>query len=215
MARSSRTGGKASAAKTRKARSATGRTPGKTKRSAAPTVVGSKRSRAPGFGDELKEACEQRAVTAEILKVIASSPGDVQPVFKAIVANAARLIGGFSAGVYRFVEDFIHLEALNPAGDEALRATFPRPIGDSGDHFRRAKAGEVVEITDTEDQPRSRLKEVARARGFRSIVYVPLKSSGISIGVIAVSRETVGSFPAHPVAFFCAMWPGSAAGAAL
>jgi GAF domain-containing protein len=123
----------------------------------------------------------------------------VQPVFEAIVANAARLIGGFSAGVYRFVEDFIHLEALNPAGDEALRATFPRPIGDRGDHFRRAKAGEVVEITDTEDQPRSRLKQVARSRGFRSIVYVPLKSSGTSIGVIAVSRQTVGSFPAHQI----------------
>jgi hypothetical protein len=85
---------------------------------------------------ELQEAREQQAAAAEILKVIASSPGDVQPVFDAIVVSAARLIGGFSAGVYRFVDDFVHLAAtttVSPAGDEVVRANFPRPIGD--DHF--------------------------------------------------------------------------------
>jgi PAS domain S-box-containing protein len=198
MARSPKTGGR-SVAKTRKAGSAKGRNPATTKRRIAPTTTRPKRAPVQGLGNELKEAREQQAATAEILKVIASSPSNVQPVFEAIVANAARLIGGFSAGVYRFVDDFIHLAALSPAGDEAVRATFPRPFGDKADHFVRVKAGEVVEITDTEDQPRARLKAVARARGFRSILYVPLKSSGISIGAIAVSRQTAGSFAAHQI----------------
>ena len=149
---------------------------------------------------ELQEAREQQVATAEILKVIASSPGDVQPVFDAIVVSAARLIGGFSAGVYRFVDDFVHLAAtttVSPAGDEVVRANFPRPIGD--DHFKTVFGGEVVEFADTEDQPNARLKKVARVRGFRSIVYVPLKSARTSIGLIAVSRKTPGAFPAHHV----------------
>jgi hypothetical protein len=65
MARPSRTGGKASAAKTRKARSVKGRNPGKTQRRTAPTAIRSKRSPGSGFGRELKEAREQLAAAAD------------------------------------------------------------------------------------------------------------------------------------------------------
>jgi GAF domain-containing protein len=150
--------------------------------------------------NETKEALERQTATADILKVIASSPDNVQPVFEAIVANATRLIGGFSASVYRFVDGLIHLAAItsvSATADEALRASFPRPI--DNDYFRKAQAGELAEVADTEDQPVEKLRDLARARGFRSILYVPLKSSGTSIGVITVSRQTAGPFAAHHV----------------
>ena len=83
--------------------------------------------------NETKQALERQTATAEVLKVIASSPSDVQPVFDAIAASANRLLGGFSTTVIRFVGDALHLVAFtptNPTADEALQAAFPRPIVD-------------------------------------------------------------------------------------
>src|SRR4051794_16842908 len=150
--------------------------------------------------NETREALERQTATAEILKVIASSPSDVQPVFDAIVTSATRLIGGFFAGGDRFFGDTGHLGAfssINPAGDEMLKASFPRPIADIPT-FGRVQAGEVVGIADTEAAA-EQLKALGRARGFRSVLNVPLNSHGTSIGLIVVSRTNPGPFTAHHV----------------
>ena len=82
--------------------------------------------------NETREALERQTATADILKVIASSPSDVQPVFEAIAASANRLIGGFSTAVFRFVDGSqLMLAAFTPTQserDEALKALFPRPL---------------------------------------------------------------------------------------
>src|ERR1700716_4148908 len=81
--------------------------------------------------NETQEALERQTATADILKVIASSPSDVQPVFEAIATSANRLLGGFSTAVFRFVDDVAHLAAFtptNPAADEVLKTSFPLPL---------------------------------------------------------------------------------------
>src|SRR5450432_1820036 len=83
--------------------------------------------------DELRTARERQTATADILKVIASSPSNAQPVFDAIVASANRLLGGFSTAVFRFVDDIAHLKAFtptDPAADEVLKTSFPLPLTD-------------------------------------------------------------------------------------
>jgi hypothetical protein len=59
----------------------------------------------------LSEAREQQAATAEILRVIASSPADVQPVFAAVLKSAARLCDAFDAGMFQVDGDGLRLVA--------------------------------------------------------------------------------------------------------
>jgi GAF domain-containing protein len=150
--------------------------------------------------NETREALERQTATAEILKVIASSPSDVQPVFEAIAVSANRLLGGFSSTVFRFIDGMAHLKAFTPTSpeaDEVLTSSFPVPVSGFAP-VRTMQSGEVVQIPDTE-APSYELKEIARARGYRSMVWVPLMNKGGSIGFIAVTRAQPGSFVEHHI----------------
>jgi GAF domain-containing protein len=151
--------------------------------------------------NETRETLERQTATADILKVIASSPSDVQPVFEAIATSANRLLGGFSTAVFRFVEGVSHLAAFTPtipAADEILKASFPRPVAEF-QPFELAQAGEIGQIVDTETSTELRVRDIARARGFRSMLFAPLMSKGTPIGLISVTRVEPGSFAAHHV----------------
>jgi len=150
--------------------------------------------------NETREALERQTATAEILKVIASSPSDVQPVFDAIAQSAYRLIGGFSTAVARVFGDVLHLVAFSStgeAGNEALKGAFPMPVARS----KAARSGTPVCIGDTEALPDSAasLRELARVRGFRSIVIVPMLREGVATGTISVTRKGPGEFSNHQV----------------
>jgi GAF domain-containing protein len=149
--------------------------------------------------NETQEALERQTATADVLKVIASSPSDVKPVFEAIARRAKSLVGGFSSTVFRFIDGMAHLEAFTPTtpeADEVLRSTFPRPVAEYTP-FRMAQAGEVMPIPDTEAL-KDEIKDIARARGFRSMLFAPLMNKAVSIGFIAVTRiqPLLGSPPA-------------------
>ena len=152
--------------------------------------------------NETREALERQTATAEILKVIASSPSDVQPVFEAIASSANRLIGGYSTAVLRFIGDALHLAAFTPtnaAADEALKATFPRPIAEFPP-FLLVRDGETVQFADTESEDVPGVnRDLARLRGYRSMLFTPLMSGGTQIGLISVTRKEPGTFAAHQI----------------
>jgi GAF domain-containing protein len=152
--------------------------------------------------NETREALERQTATAEVLKVIASSPSDVQPVFGAIASSAKRLLGAFSTTVLRFIGDELHLVAYtptDPAADEALRTSFPRPLAEFPT-FALVRDGATVQFPDTEadDVPLAN-KELGRLRGFRSVLFTPLMSQGTPVGIISVTRAEPGAFIAHHV----------------
>jgi GAF domain-containing protein len=153
--------------------------------------------------NETQEALERQTATADILKVIASSPSDVQPVFEAIAERSNRLVEGLSTAVYSIVGGAMHLMAFTrstPEADATLQASFPRPLSEAvwADQITK---GEIVEITDaiveSADQPF--LQELARSRGFRSFILVPLLRDKTLIGIISVTRAEPGRFADHHV----------------
>jgi GAF domain-containing protein len=149
---------------------------------------------------ETQEALERQTATADILKVIASSPSDVGPVFEAIATRANSLVGGFSATVFRFIDGFAHLMAFTPTTPEAdavLKSTFPSPL-ENFSPFAMARDGEVTQVPDTEALT-DEILQISRARGFRSMVFAPLMNKGASIGLIAVTRLQTGAFSDHHV----------------
>ena len=77
---------------------------------------------------ELTEALEQQTATSAILRVISTSPTDVQPVFETIVRNAVALCGSLFAIVFRFDGELLHFVASQNVGPdyaELLRAKYP------------------------------------------------------------------------------------------
>ncbi len=147
--------------------------------------------------NETQEALERQTATADILKVIAASPSDVQPVFDAIAASANRLIAGFSTTVFRFIDGQMHLKAFtgtSPAGDQMLQSLFPRPLA-GFPIFELVSEGETAQFTDTEaESVPSEMRDLARSRGFRSMLFTPLMSNGASIGMIGLTRPEPGAF---------------------
>jgi signal transduction histidine kinase len=154
---------------------------------------------------QVSEALEQQTATSEILRVISSSPTDVQPVFDAIARSAVRLLGGFSGVVTRVVGDHLHLAALtstDPSGDAAQKASWPRPLTGTTLHSQVITALAPRFSTDIEADRSWTPTDLARARtrGFRSIVIVPLLREGRAIGTMSVTRRSPGPFADGQVA---------------
>src|SRR3954449_353576 len=153
--------------------------------------------------NETQEALERQTATADILRVIASSPDDVQPVFEAIAERSNRLADGLATAVYRLADETVHLMAftpISPAADAALRAAFPAPLS----QFNWSVAigsGETYLIADAEVELATRpsMLELARLRGWRSVLAIPLMREGRPIGLITVTRVEPGRFDDHHV----------------
>jgi GAF domain-containing protein len=157
---------------------------------------------APSYAEiksALNEALGQQTATAEVLRVISSSPTDIQPVFDAIVQSAVKLCNaGFGAAI-RFDGERLHLVAHHnwPASAlDARRRVLPRRPDRSTFAGRAILDGTVLHLPDIEQDPESSLPslQMARSVGYRSTLIVPMLRDGLCIGAIAVGRAIAGPF---------------------
>ena len=199
-------------------RSKTGREPVKARRHKAappkhrngPKAVRRRRPAAPGqekkdtrLAFELNEARELQAASAEVLRVISTSPKNVQPVFDIIAESAVRLCQGQFSFVLRFDNDLLYFGAchgLTPEGLEAFRRELPRPAAEDTASGRSILHRAIAQIPDVLVDSTYVFVRLAQAVTYRSILAVPMLRDGHPIGTIAVARAQVGLFSTGQIA---------------
>jgi two-component system, NtrC family, sensor kinase len=153
---------------------------------------------------ETREALEQQTATAEVLQVINSSPGDLKPVFDAMLDKAIHLCDSAFGTLWTRDGESFHAVALHrvPAAFANLLANAPyRP--EPGSHHERLMQGEP--FVQTEDVAlETRIGPVRQALveqgGARSIIAVPLRKDGAVLGVISAYRQEVRPFSDKQIA---------------
>jgi two-component system, NtrC family, sensor kinase len=155
-------------------------------------------------GRAATEALEQQTATSDVLRVISSSPTDVQPVFDAIVESAVRLSGALFGSVYRFDGELIHMTAHHNYPTAALefsQRSFPTSPTRQSFTGRAILERAVVHVADVAQDPERLLaSDLADVVGFRSALSVPMLREGSPIGAITVWRSTVGQFSDKQIA---------------
>ena len=142
---------------------------------------------------DLTEALEQQTATSEILRVIASSPTDIQPVLDAVAANAARLCEAKDALVSRC--DGERLKQVAQYGGiprpEPNRIDRNSPVGRAIIDKKTTHVHDLAAEIETE-YPESKTRQ--RLSGTRTMLVTPLLREGVPIGTITIRRTEVRPF---------------------
>jgi GAF domain-containing protein len=144
---------------------------------------------------ELKEAQEQQTATSEVLKVISSSPAQLEPVFQAVLANAVRICEAKFGIMFLYENsEFQSAALLNASKDLAeflwRRGPFKAPPGTPLDRLLKTK--DVIYTADETAEPNPGAS--ARLGGARSLVGVPMVKQNKLIGAIVIYRQEVRPF---------------------
>ena len=146
---------------------------------------------------ELAEAREQQTASAEVLRVISASGGDLRPVFEAILANAARLCEAEFSNLLLAEGDTFRHVASHGAPPKYLEARRRQPLigirpGAALD--RLVKTKQVVHIADLVTEKASDSGVLAELAGARTLLAVPMLKDGELIGQIGIYRREVRPF---------------------
>ena len=151
---------------------------------------------------DLSEALEQQTATSDVLQVISSSPGDVEPVFAAMLENASRICDANFGNIFRWDDDALHLIATHntPPAFAEYRKSRPLPLKPNLPFSRMVAAKAVVHCADAAALPaytEQRDLEVVAAvelGGIRTFVAVPMLKENKLIGALIVYRQEVRPF---------------------
>ncbi len=152
---------------------------------------------------ETREALERQTATAEVLGVINSSPGDLGPVFEAMVERAVRLCVADEALVRTFDGERLHLAAVHGAPGEAatLRRLGAAQVGGMYEFLARGQSvSHVADVRETAAYQMPLGRARLDARHVRSWLGVALRKDGALLGVINVHRREVRPFSEKQIA---------------
>ena len=156
---------------------------------------------------ELTQSLEQQTATSEVLKVISSSPGELKPVFEAMLAYAVRICEAKFGTLFLCEGDEFRVAAEHNTPPALVELHQREPIlrvGPGTSLYRSKKAKQPIQITDLtaepayfeRDQNRVALVELG---GYRGVLSVPMVKEGEVIGAINMYRQDAGTFSGSQV----------------
>ena len=151
---------------------------------------------------ERDEALEQQTATSEVLRVISASPGELEPVFQAMLERAVRVCGAKFGNIYRWDGEALHILASHntpPAFVEAVRRSPYRPYPHSpiGRMLANRTVAHINDVTAEEvflAQRDPMAVTAVELGGIRTLLGVPLLNKGEMIGAFFLSRQEVRPF---------------------
>ena len=158
-------------------------------------------SKTPACSTSCANLLQQQTATADVLKVISSSPGELEPVFQAMLENATRICGANFGTLYLYDGDAFHATAFHNAPpafiqDRKRAPLRPGPNTNLGRAARTKQVAQIVDITKGEPYLQRDPLAVAGADlgGYRTVVSVPMLKEDKLIGVISIYRQEVVPF---------------------
>ena len=152
--------------------------------------------------DELSESLEQQTATSEVLRVISSSPGELKPVFEALLENATRICGSKFGTMYLCEGDAFRAIAMHGAPAAYVRVRMREPVFHPGPETtlaRIARTKQVVQIADLAAEWQTGKRDPMRVPalelgGARTLLSVPMLKESKLVGVISIYRTEVRPF---------------------
>jgi signal transduction histidine kinase len=146
--------------------------------------------------EELSESLEQQTATSEVLQAISNSPGELEPVFTAILDNAVRICGARFGNLALYDGSKMRVAAMHnaPPEFEKLRKDnplVPMEVSPLGTVARTKKLLQIVDLTVEEPYSRSGLATIA---GARSMLAIPMIKDNELVGAINIYRQEVRPF---------------------
>ena len=150
---------------------------------------------------DLTESLEQQTATAEVLQVISSSPGDLQPVFEAMLENAVRICDATFGNIYRWDGNALHLVSSHntPPAYAEYRKRVPMQFDQMPESMRQMietrLPGQTDPLAALDHEPNN---TIARAGveigGIRTVLNVPMVKENELVGALILSRREVSPF---------------------
>ena len=146
---------------------------------------------------DLTEALEQQTATSEVLSVISSSPGKLEPVFQAMLENATRICGAKYGIMYRHNNGEFQPAAMCGVSQEVAeylteRGTFRSPAGSPLRELARTK--KPINISDIANEQTFASPRASKLGGARSFLSVPMLKDDDLVGTINIYRQEVSPF---------------------
>ena len=152
--------------------------------------------------DDLSESLERQTATSKVLQVISSSPGQLNPVFNAVLENAVRICGAKFGILYLVEGDGCHTVAMHDVpkrfAEKRSRTPFfkPPPGGKSpmGRVMATRQVAQIDDITQGLLEGDQALADLAELGGARTVLAVPMLKDADLVGGIVIYRQEVRRF---------------------